>query len=255
MKNIILAILIFLPIIGLSQESKTSDFFSQIQKYDISDLWTSEKFQIELDPELVPKSRPIGYIGEKYQRIFVKLISAIQNPNDKTEYFIYGKTKVKQNICTFQGTIRIKISRTYDIGDVPNLTQGYVKGEYIFYEDPDQKGTGTFKGEFKTAFFINENGEIKYDALSFVADGFKNNQFEGTWTSYKSQSVKTCNWGDYRIPNSNELDGGAGEFSPMEEYADNGWKNYRIAFGYSEETPKVREALKRETEKWWLENK
>jgi hypothetical protein len=62
----------------------------------------------------------------------------------------------------------------------------------------------------------------------FVADGFSNNQFIGNWTSYKTNISKTCNWGDYRIPNCDNLDIEVGEFSVNEKYIKNGWVNYAL---------------------------
>ena len=242
-----------LSVLAFGQDIKTSEFVEEIKNYDLSNLWALEKFEIENDSTTIDKLEPLGYIGENFQRYHIHFISAIQNPKNKLQYFIYGKTKVKENICSFQGTIIIKESRTYDIGDIPTLKQGFVKGYYELYEDPDQKGTGILKGNFQTDFYISEQGEIKYDALMFVADGFQNNQFEGTWTSYKTGSPKKCNWGDYRIPDSRGLDIGAGEFSPWYKYEEYGWKNYRKAWGYSSDNPDVIEARKKEKEKWWIE--
>jgi hypothetical protein len=62
-----------------------------------------------------------------------------------------------------------------------------------------------------------------------VADGFSNNTFVGTWTSYKTGKSKKCNFGDYRIPEcegSNGCDIGAGEFSINPKYRENGWQSY-----------------------------
>ena len=85
-----------------------------------------------------------------------------------------------------------------------------------------------------------------------MADGFYNNQFVGTWTSYKTNSSKKCHWGDFRIPESGDLDSGDGEFIVNEKYAKNGWSNYITAHSYgypiSNETQKAQEI---EKEKWW----
>jgi len=235
------------------QDIRTSDFYNRIGTYDISELWLVEKFDIENDTISVERLAPLGYIGDNFQRLHIHFISAIQNHHNALEYFIYGKSKVKENICSFQGTIIIEESRTYDEGDVPNLKQGFVKGRYTFYENPHQNGAGVLAGNFKTDFYINENNEIKYDAIAFVADGFKNNQFEGTWTSYQNRESKTCNWGDYRIPDSDELDIGAGEFSPLEKYTSFGWENYIKAWGSYPDKPDVIKAREREKRKWWLD--
>lgn len=253
MKRILTFFFLITSVIANGQEIKTSDFTEEIKNYDISDLWTLDKFQIENDTIMAKRLEPLGYIGENFQRFQIHFISVIKNPDNRLQYFIYGKTKVKENICTFQGEIVISESRTYDEGDTPNLKQGFVKGKYNFFENPNQKGTGTLKGNFQTNFYINEKGKIKYDALMFAADGFQNNQFEGTWISYKTSHLKKCNWGDYRIPNSHGLDIGAGEFSPWEKYEKYGWKNYRKAWGYSLDNPDTKEARKKENEKWWIE--
>ncbi len=64
--------------------------------------------------------------------------------------------------------------------------------------------------------------------MSFIADGFSNNQFTGSWTSYKTNASKKCNWGDYRIPECGDLDIGAGEFIVNEKYIKNGWTSYML---------------------------
>ena len=256
MKQIITFLFLLFTIFVYGQDIKTSDFTDQIKNYDISDLLTLSKFQIENDTTTVERPEPLGYIGENFQRFHIHFISAIQNPNNKFQYFIYGKTKVNENICTFQGTLTIEKSRTYDVGDIPTLKQGFAKGQYEFFEDPDQKGSGILKGNFRTDFYISEQGKLKYDALAFIADGFENNQFEGTWTSYKTGNSKKCNWGDYRIPECNWQNGcdtGAGEFSINDKYLMNGWENYKLACGFSPAKPEVIKAREKEKEKWWIE--
>lgn len=244
--------LILVSTYSFGQTRETSDFLEKCKTHDFSKLWTLTQFQIEGGPTTIDRAEPLGYIGENYQRFYIHFISVIKNPNSKSEYFVFGKTKVKDNVCSFHGTINITSSRTYDKGDYPPLKQGYIKGDYEFFEDSNQKGAGILKGKFSTDFYIDEKGILNYDALMFGADGFENNQFEGTWTSYTGNTVKKCNWGDYRIPDSSELDVGAGEFSPSKTLAESGWQNYRQAWGYSPDKPGVQEAIKKEKEKWWI---
>ena len=84
-----------------------------------------------------------------------------------------------------------------------------------------------------------------------LADGFSNNECIAIWTSYKTGKKMKCNWGDFRIPNSGRLDIGAGEFSVAEEYVKYGWENYTRAWNDHPESPAVRQARKKENEKWW----
>jgi hypothetical protein len=161
-------VLIGLVFSGLvfGQQFQTTDFLTEITKYNISHLWTADKFQIENDTNIVERQEPLGFIGENYQRFYIHFVSAIQSPTDRLKYLIYGKTRVKDNICSFQGQIVIKEACLYVVGDLPPLKQGFAKGTYAFYEDSKQRGTGKLIGNFTTYFYIDENGNIKYDALS-----------------------------------------------------------------------------------------
>jgi len=256
MKQILIIVGLVISGVVCGQQAKTTDFLTEITKYDISHLWTLNKFQTveEKDTIIIERQEPLGYIGNTYQRFYIHFISAIQNPTDKLKYFIYGKTRVKENICSFQGQIVIKEARIYVEGDLPPLKEGFAKGTYEFYEDSKQKGTGQLTGTFSTEFYIDNKGKIKYDALMIIADGFYNNQFEGIWTSYKLNESKKCNWGDYRIPDSKELDFGAGEFGVNDKYAANGWISYMLSTSMSPDKVDVKSALKEENRKWWIEN-
>lgn len=67
----------------------------------------------------------------------------------------------------------------------------------------------------------------------------------GTWTSYATHQTLRCNWGDYRIPNADDFDIGAGEFSPADKYLPYGWQDVRDALNGNEA------ARRREAQPWW----
>lgn len=252
MKYIIAILYSFWLINSFGQDlNDKKDCMELIKLIDISHLWTTDKIQIEEDTSTIERMEPIGFIGDNYQRLYIHYISVIKNPVKANEYMIYGKTKVKNNICEFQGEIEIKEAYTYVYQDISELIQGKINGSYEFYENPNEKGSGVFIGEFTTDFFIDPNDEIKYNGLTIIADGFKNNQFEGTWTSYESEKIKICNWGDYRIPNSGNLDIGAGEFSSDKKYNNMGWENYRLAYKGYDVDELNQKALIKENEEWW----
>ena len=252
MKHIILILGLLISTLAFGQESKTIEYLPEAKEVDFSDLWSLDSILVE-NRNLIERKQPLGFIGNDFQRFYIRFISVIQNPKNTLEYLVYGKTKVKNNICDFQGKINISTARIYLRGDLPNLKQGYILGDYNFYEDKDQKHTGFFTGHFKTHFYFDSNDILQYDAISFVADGFENNQFEGIWTSYENGQKKKCNWGDYRIPDSQDLDTGTAEFATAKKYDDFGWKYYNLAWGYPKERPGVKEALELETKKWWIE--
>jgi hypothetical protein len=195
-----------------------------------------------------PSQFVYGFIGKDMQRFRIKFISVIKNHKDPLEYFVYGKSMVKDNVCDFQGTIRITHILDWKETDAPGIRQGIITGDYIFYENPRQKHVGIFGGSFVSNWMIDQ-GKVVYDDLAQVADGFSNNQFVGTWTSYSGKPDSPCHWGDYRIPLSGELDDGAGEFHPNEKFHDKGWRNYHDA--YSGNSPRREQALMEEQREWW----
>lgn len=123
--------------------------------------------------------------------------------------------------------------------------------EYEFYENPVTEHTGVFKGILRSDWYLDKNNNLNYDDLSLGADGFFNNQFVGNWASYKAKKPLICNWGDFRIPYSDDLDVGTAEFAPSDKYLKYGWENYKKAFGggYSNEITAA--AVKLEKKEWW----
>ena len=97
MKRILIIVGLIISVLVSGQEPKTTDFMTEIIKYDISDLWTLTKLKVENDTTIFEKQEPLGFIGNNYQRFYIHFISAIQNPTDKLNYLIYGKTRVKEN--------------------------------------------------------------------------------------------------------------------------------------------------------------
>lgn len=216
------------------------DIISEIIGLNLSSLFTSTE-----------NSSVFGFIGDNYQRIRIKLISVIKNQHNPSQYFVYGKSMVKGNICEFQGTIEIKNVYSFKSSEFPNIRQGTIIGEYVFFENPSQKHVGQFKGVFSSDWYIDpKDGQIKYNDLMMDADGFSNNQFVGTWSSYQGTLTKTCNWGDYRIPMSGDLDSGAGEFHPDKKYLNNGWLTMKQAYGGPNDKT-AEEARKEEKFEWW----
>jgi hypothetical protein len=158
---------------------------------------------------------------------------------------------VKENICEFQGTITITNAFNSKDPEDAGIRNGKIIGEYLFFENPAQKHVGQFKGVFSSNWYIDKDGSLKYNDLNDVADGFTNNEFVGTWTSYSGTLTKICNWGDGRIPMSGDLDSGTGEFVPSQKYSANGWTSYLDAFGGGSDKGKTEKAKNIEHTEWW----
>jgi len=255
MKNTILLILVFLLYFNQSHSQKLLDFNEKISSYDISSLYVESTSPEKYSDITIDKVEPIGFFGENFQRFYVHMISIVQNNNDPLEYYVYGKSKLKQKISSFSGKMKITKCQILDEEDVANCRRGFVTLKYEFFEDKLNGGTGKFIGTCQSSFFIDDENKIFYDAIYLYADSFDNNQFEGNWVSYSSDKSYKCNWGDFRIPGSEELDTGTGEFKVLKKYLNNGWKSYQYAKGYGYESEVSREEIEAaeslEKEEWW----
>ncbi len=237
---------------SLSKENSEKVVVSELNNPDFSKVWLKNQYAV------------LGYIGESYQRIHIQLISVIKDQNTQNEYFVYGKSKVRSNVCDFQGKFTITHVRKFklhernaiyeealkqgdqEVIDRLEKDRGFILAEYLLFENPNQKGSGLFKGVVKSCFYI-EKGDLYFDDLDLEYDDrYNNNQFVGIWQSYITKAQKICNWGTFRIPNSGDLDIGAAEFSPNMKYLDEGWDTYYRAYYKME-----REARKKEEAKWW----
>jgi hypothetical protein len=218
-----------------------TNFYDSIKYYDLSKLWrTDSVLNLELiddtissDPRKFAFPEPIGFIGSNYQRFYVHFLSVRKDKKNPYIYDVTGKTRVKNNICRFAGTMTIDTARYYIDTLVPQFQSGYVICKCIFYEDSTKSMSGCITGTIGTDWCIYHQ-QIYYDNVYGIADGYSNNQFTGVWQSYHSGFVKKCNWGDWRIPESKGLDIGAGEFSVIDEYVKNGWQSYHDANTYGD---------------------
>jgi hypothetical protein len=247
-KFILLTLILAIPLLTKAQESKTTDFYASIKKYDLSKLWRADSIQLEGDGEKSEFPAPLGFIGDNYQRFRIHYVSVMKSKSNAYEYEVQGKTKVKDNICSFTGTITILKAELYEESDDSRYKQGAAICRINFAEDSTQTSSGIIKGQLITYFYIDKKSKLYYDAL-MPADGFFNNQCSATWISNKTKKIKKCNWGDYRIPESNELDHGVGAFTVDEKYIKSGWENY--VKSYSGNQTEAGKAFAIENEQWW----
>ena len=170
---------------------------------------------------------PIGYRGRDFQRFYIHYDSVRFKGNGV--YDVYGRTRYRDTIRLFSGMITLDSMRLNKEEYLPSTGEfGSLYGHYQFDED-EFSGGGVLTGKMKIDF-AKINGRFYYDALMLIADGYDNRQYEGVWTSKDLRRLEKCNWGDFRIPDSQELDIGAGEFSPVDEYSDRGWQVYTYSW-------------------------
>ena len=202
---------------------KPAEQQTQLAAEDLSGIFT-----------FIDNSDVFGFIGENYQRLRIKFISVSKTAPD--DYLVHGKTMFDGSINEFKGDLMIT-----GISKITNVPKGIadvyktkgIKGQFILTgtytlaENKEQLHTGTYKGTFKSNYYIDSVGHPHYDDIDSVSDGFTNNLFTGTWTSYENNTIKKCNWGDYRIPDSGDLDTGTADFIPNDKYVKFGWQLLR----------------------------
>jgi hypothetical protein len=204
---------------------------------------------VDGDVSSIDFPEPIGFIGTNYERFYIHYISVVRDLANPYRYIIQGKTRVKDHICSFTGTITVVKAKLFKQSDDPRYKQGELVCKVDFREDSTQNGSGHIQGMLTTNFYLDKKHTIHYDTIDAVGDGYANNQCEAIWTSYKTHQSKVCNWGDFRMPNCGDLDQGVGDVSINEKYIHNGWENYIMTYRGNSNQSKT--ALKEENRKWW----
>ena len=242
--------LILWSVISYAQKTGTVSFFNKFKNYNLSLVLNADSIQTEGEEgglRKVKRAEILGFIGNDFQRFQIHFASIIKNPKNPYQYFASGKTKVHDVIFPFNGTVNIKQAYLNTKSDIQGYKQGFADCEVTLNENRRQVGAGFIKGNLESKFEINAKGQFNYDALLLVSDSFSNNDFVGSWTSYKTNISKKCNWGDYRIPDSGDLDNGAGEFYVSEKYVKNGWESYmRERKMFDQGKPE-----RRQVKNWW----
>lgn len=196
-----------------------------------SDDDSGAKENILNDIAFVPRwFEPIGFRGNDCQRFYIHYDSVCHKGNGV--YEVVGRTRYRDTIRLFTGTLTLDSLWLHE-GDCPtkNGEFGRLYGHYM-YEEDEFSGGGILSGKMSIDF-AKINGRFYYDAVMLsCADGYDNNQYEGTWSSRNLSRMEKCNWGDFRIPDAKEMDMdiGVAEFSPDAAYLDRGWRIYTYCF-------------------------
>ena len=190
---------------------------------------------------------PLGYRGAEYWRFYIHF-DTVYKTGDFC-YAVEGRTRFRDTVRRFSGEIILdslsivwtldslddffyRLARYTDIG-----YGAYLHGHYFFREDTTVHGAGLLQGRVIYSV-IHEKGTLCYDPEGIdYADGYDNNQYQGTWSLSDGSRSVPCNWGHFRIPNSQRLDSGVGEFNPDSQYVNNGWQLHHLLLNAVYGTP------------------
>ena len=173
------------------------------------------------------RTKFLGYIGADYHRLHINFSNVKKASH--TKYIVSGEYKISAEARPFNGEIQITKIRKYtnlNYG-VDDFMKGKINAQGIALASYFLKGDGGFqaKGQMLIKWYIDSDKRLAYDDISEDEDMYANNLFCGECKVGKAQ-IKPCAWGHYRIPNSGDLDIGAGEFSPSQKYINNGWSDF-----------------------------
>jgi hypothetical protein len=185
-----------------------------------------------------------GIIGLDYERIRFHFDSLKKHPTILGAYTVYGKSRVKDNVCRFAG--EIQLLNLFLVGGAPRndgYAGGNMLGSYTLWEDSVQFHSGWFQGVFEAAILLNvTSGKMELEQQFEDADGYSNRTFVGIWTSFDTKEAVKCIWGDYRLPFVFDFDEGDGERYINEKYRKNGWEPF---------LDPTRSAIKKQ-DTWWI---
>ena len=248
-KLIFLALLFSALTVTSAQQPTSKGYYSTVSNYNFSKLWCADSILTQNEGIRIVFPEPVGYIGESFQRFYIHYTSVVKNRKNPYVYNVTGKTKVKNTVSKFKGTIEILNTKLSKQTDDKRYKRGFIECKITFYEDSTLNSSGTFKGKLKTNFCVDKQDRINYDTINLIEDSYSNNQCETYWTSYKTKKSKKCNWGDFRIPDSKELDIGAGYIVINPKFTKFGWQNF--VDPNSPFQDQAKKALLLEEIKWW----
>ena len=202
--------------------------YNGIISYDMVDYLSSESDEILYSVELRPE--PLGFRGADFQRFYIHFDTVYKI--SPMVYQVEACSRCKDEIYQVAGRIvidSVKIRKPEGEGAWLGCERGSI---YAHYEMDASRGSKSV-----ARLFGHSNYEYKrcYDNIRYDAhtpDGYMNNQYTGKWVWLATGDTLTCNWGDFRIPESGKLDIGSESFFPEEQYDDFGWKSYREASWY-----------------------
>lgn len=200
---------------------------------EATDLTLKYSKQFDFSTLLKPKTEFLGYIEPKYQRLYIKFDSIQKSHSNASIYYINGSATKNQTTCHFSGELAVLKILKYpqmhygvddELKDTGMKAQGELIGNYELKPDRKEKSCGTFSGKMKLFWYVDKNSQIQYDDIeSSYSDAFKNNQYQGFWRLSVGDQKRAANWGEYRIPDSGDLDTGAAQFSADPKYKSQGW--------------------------------
>jgi len=169
-----------------------------------------------------------GVFDSMYQRIQFHFETIERSRLDNCIYSISGFNRLKGLVTPFEGTITIEEiikneGNIYERGTPSEDKLIEFMGTFIFREKNTFKGSGVFQGNVYFKLTLDK-GKLLDNMGEYMGDGFSNFIYQGTWSSYTTGKIKKCIWGQGRLPDTGDFDGGVGDRFVNDKYKMNGWE-------------------------------
>ena len=207
-----------------------------------------EEWQVYFSEIFVSERDFLGCIGDEKQKMGIVFLSTIKI--GETEYEVTGKSKVKNNICDFTGTMEV-LDLVFEDGNPSQIASIY--GKYHFKEDENQPHSGEFEGEF--SIFWSDNDRTIFSVGNRYGEEI-HVDFNGTWTNYQTSASKFALWGNVENLLPGTINEGQ-EYFRDENYSSLGWGPFfdRKPNGYFYIKPCDKETIEKaekEYQKQWV---
>ena len=94
---------------GCQQEQPAVDCCAALKKQNLSCLWNQATiYHVGGKAVIGPFTEPLGFISPAYQRFYLHYTTVCQNAINPYLYHMAGKTRIKNNICAFTGTLAVR---------------------------------------------------------------------------------------------------------------------------------------------------
>ncbi len=255
--SIIWLLVIFLLSAGNAAKAQlagTTDFYAAIKTYNLAPLWRADRLRLLSLKQDERFPEPYGTLGTNYQRFYIHYTSVIKDPAHPYQYQVKGKTRIRNLVRPFTGTITVVQAGIYKPGSpyAPESYKDYKRGKIIcrvaIIEDQSVAGSGSINGELTTDFCINAQNQVLYDTLDFGIDGYGNNQFTGTRIAYNNKLREKLQYGDFNLTGSEFADVDGITVPPR--YENYGWQGFVGAMS-TDNRPASKAAKMEEKRQWW----
>ena len=249
-----------LLLISACNTNKNSDKLSHlslidsVKSADLSLVILTDSFKVVSKDSIytIKRHQTLGCIDSNYQRLYIHFYSVKKDPKNPLQYLCSGATRVHTTICHFKGILSIDKATTApnSIND-SNYHFATIVFKVKLMEDSAEFESGVFLGQLTSNCYFDRSFKPFYNGFAYHSDNFSNNLFTGQWQNYETGETKICRWGDYRIPNTDDLDVGADNFSVNDRYVKHGWQDYMDAWGTHGDSTRTDKARANESLQWW----